>query len=99
MKTVPLPKELRALLESAEASEQDTLVLTNKNRPVAVLVSLRKVDRESAALSASPKFWRIIETARQQVREGRTTSLEEVVKKFHARVANKGVSRKRLAHR
>jgi prevent-host-death family protein len=99
MKTVPLPKELQGLLESAEASEQDTLVLTNNGRPVAVLISLRKVDRESSALSASPKFWRIIETARQQVREGRTTSLEEVVKKFRARVPSKGASRNRMAHR
>jgi antitoxin (DNA-binding transcriptional repressor) of toxin-antitoxin stability system len=99
MKTVPLPKEFRALLESAEASEQDTLVLTNKNRPVAVLVSLRRVDRESAALSASPKFWRIIETARQQVREGRTTSLEELEKKVRSASSNRGVSRKRGANR
>lgn len=82
MKTIQMPKELQALLKFAEASEQDTVVFTDKKRPVAALVSLRKVDRESLALSTNPQFWRIIETARKEIRAGRTISLEALEKKY-----------------
>lgn len=82
MKTIQMPKELQALLKFAEASDQDTVVFTDKKRPVAALVSLRKVDRESLALSTNPQFWRIIETARQEIRAGRTISLEALERKY-----------------
>jgi len=60
MKTIQMPKELQPLLKCAEASEQDTVVFTDNKRPVAALVSLRKVDRESLALSTNPQFWKIM---------------------------------------
>lgn len=82
MKTIQMPKELQALLKFAEASEQDTVVFTDKKRPVAALVSLRKVDRESLALSTNPQFRRIIETAREEIRRGRTISLEALETKY-----------------
>ena len=82
MKTIQMPKELQPLLKFAEASEQDTVVFTEKRRPVAALVSLRKVDRESLALSANPAFWRIIEAAREEVRAGQTITLEALEKKY-----------------
>jgi hypothetical protein len=37
MKTIRMPKELQALLKFAEASDQDTVVFTDKKRPVAAL--------------------------------------------------------------
>ena len=82
MKTVQMPKELQELLESAEASEQDTVVFTDKRRPVAALVSLRKVDRESLTLSTDPQFRKIIEDARDEIRHGRTVSLETLERKY-----------------
>jgi PHD/YefM family antitoxin component YafN of YafNO toxin-antitoxin module len=82
MRTIQMPKELQPLLKFAEASEQDTVVLTDKKRPVAALVSLRKVDRESLALSTNPQFLRIIQAARKEVRAGRTISLESLERKF-----------------
>ena len=82
MKTMRMPKELQPLLHFAETSEQDTVVFTEKRRPVAALVSLRKLDRESLALSTNPQFWRIIERARKQVREGRTITLEALERKY-----------------
>jgi PHD/YefM family antitoxin component YafN of YafNO toxin-antitoxin module len=82
MKTIRMPKELQPLLKFAEASEQDTVVFTDKKRPVAALVSLRKVDRESLALSTNPQFSRIIEKARNEIRAGRTISLEALERKF-----------------
>ncbi len=99
MKTMRMPKELRPLLEVAEASVPETLVLTEKRRPVAALVSLRKVDRGSLALSTNPEFWRIIETARKQIRAGKTITLEALEIKFGEPGANKRMqpTRKRAA--
>ena len=78
MKALKLPKELEPFLEAAEISKEDTLVFTKKKRPVAALVSLRNVDRESLALSTNPEFLRIIQTARKEIRAGKTTSLKEL---------------------
>ena len=93
MKTIQMPKEIRPLLKFAEGSEQDTVVFTDKERPVAALVSLRKVDRESLALSTSPQFWRIIETARSEVRAGRTISLEALERKYGMSTPNEALQR------
>ena len=95
MKTMQMPKELQPLLSFAEASEQDTVVFTEKRRPVAALVSLRKLDWESLALSKNPEFWRIIETARKQVRAGQTITLEALEKKYGVPAPNKALHRTR----
>jgi PHD/YefM family antitoxin component YafN of YafNO toxin-antitoxin module len=89
MKTIQMPKALQALLSFAEASEQDTLVFTEKRRPVAALISLRKVDRESLALSTNPVFWRIIERSRKQIRAGQTITLEAIEKKYGVSAPNR----------
>ncbi len=99
MKAMKLPKELQSLLEVAETAEEETLVFTKKKRPVAALVSLRKVDRESLALSTNPQFLRIIETARKEVRAGKTTSLEVLERKFAATAPNKRMERTRKTRR
>jgi PHD/YefM family antitoxin component YafN of YafNO toxin-antitoxin module len=95
MKAMKLPKELQSLLEVAETAEQEMLVFTKKKRPVAALVSLRKVDRESLALSTNPQFLRIIETARKEVRAGKTTSLEALERKFGVKAPNQRMERTR----
>ena len=89
MKAMKLPKELQSFLEVAETAAEETLVFTKKKRPVAALVSLRKVDRESLALSTNPLFLKIIDTARNEVRAGKTTSLESLERKFGAALPNK----------
>ena len=76
-------------MEVAEAAGEEPLVFTEKKRPVAMLVSLRKVDRESLALSTNPEFLRIIETARKEIRAGQITSLEEVERKLRGATLNK----------
>jgi len=88
MKAMKLPKELQSFLEAAEASREETLVFTEKKRPVAALVSLRRVDRESLALSTNPEFLKIIETARREIRAGKTTSLEALERKFGVAAPN-----------
>ena len=99
MKAMKLPKELQSFLEVAETTEEETLVFTEKKRPVAALVSLRKVDRESLALSTNPEFLRIIETARKEIRAGKTTSLEALERKFGVALPNKRMERTRKTRR
>ena len=99
MKAMKLPKEIQSFLDVAEAAEEETLVFTKKKRPVAALVSLRNVDRESLALSTNPQFLRIIETARTEVRAGKTISLEALQKKYGVAAPNKGMKRTRKMRR
>lgn len=99
MKAMKLPKEIQTFLDVAETVEEETLVFMKKRRPVAALVSLRKVDRESLALSTNPQFLRIIETARKEVRAGKTISLETLEKKFGVEAPNKRRERARKTRR
>ena len=99
MKAMKLPKELQSFLDVAETAAEETLVFTKKRRPVAALVSLRKVDRESLALSTNPHFLRIIKNARKQVRAGKTISLEALQKKFRLAAPNKKMERTRKTRR
>ena len=99
MKAMKLPKEIESLLDVAEAAEEETLVFTKKKRPVAALVSLKKVDRESLALSTNPQFLRIIETARKEIRAGKTVSLEALEKKYGVGAPNKRIERTRKTRR
>ncbi|MBI3683793.1 MAG: hypothetical protein HY235_25755 [Acidobacteria bacterium] len=50
---------------------------------------------ESLALSTNPQFLRIIETARNEIREGRTISLEALERKFGISPPNKALHRTR----
>lgn len=99
MKAMKLPKELQSFLDVAESAEEETLVFTKKKRPVAALISLRKVDRESLALSTNPQFLKIIESSRKQVREGKTISLEALRKKFRVVAPSKRTERTRKTRR
>lgn len=92
MKAIQLPKALQPFLEVVETGEAESLVFTENKRPVAMLVSLRKVDRESLALSTNPEFLSIMERARKEIRAGQTTSLEEIERRVkRATAPNKPV--------
>jgi len=69
-------------VEVADAAGEEAVVFMEKKRPIAMLVSLKKVDRESLALSTNPEFLRIIENARKEIRAGQSRSLEEVERKL-----------------
>lgn len=92
MKAIQLPKELQPFVDFVEAGGEEPLVFTEKKRPVAMLVSLKKVDRESLALSTSPEFLSVIAAARQEIREKKTVSLEEVEKKLKAATPHKAAA-------
>lgn len=99
MKAMKLRKEIESFLDVAEATEEETPVFTKKKRPVAALVSLKKVDRESLALSTNPQFLRIIETARKEIRAGKTVSLEALEKKYGVVAPHKKMERTRKTRR
>ncbi len=78
MKTMKLTEASRPLAEYASELDEDIVLVTGRNRPIAAVVSLRNVDREVLALSRSPRFLEIIEHSRNDFAAGRSRSLAEV---------------------
>jgi hypothetical protein len=80
-----MDKATEPLSTYAKALGDEILVLTVNDEPVVAMVSLRDLDRESLALSLSPKFMEIIEKSRRELRSGRRLSLEEMKREISAR--------------
>jgi len=79
MKTIEIDKTNGSLSSYADdLGEGEVLILTRDDQPVAAVVSLKNVDAESLALSTNLDFLRIVERSRDDVKAGRTSSLEEV---------------------
>ena len=78
MKTIKLSKASRPLAEYARELNEDIMVLTDGNMPVAAIVPLKGVDRESLALSAHPEFLNLIARSRAEFAAGQTLSLDEM---------------------
>ncbi len=100
MRTIKLSAASRPLAEYASELDEDIVLVTRGNRPIAAVVWLRNVDREVLALSRSPQFLKIIERSRRDFAAGRSRSLAEVRDLFGLRSrANKRVqpTRKRRA--
>jgi hypothetical protein len=68
----------KPLSEYAVEFDQGIVVLTADRKPVAAVVSLAGIDRESLLLSTSAEFMEIINQARQEFQSGRRISLEEM---------------------
>jgi PHD/YefM family antitoxin component YafN of YafNO toxin-antitoxin module len=83
MKTLELRKASKSLADYATNLGAESIVVTSNKKPVAALVSLKDVDRESLSLSLNPVFLRIIERARAEVRRGEVYSLEQVKREMH----------------
>ncbi len=61
-----------------KASEQGPVVVTKNGKPVAMLLSVKDEDEiERMLLAYSPKFQSILETAEQQIREGKGIKHED----------------------
>ena len=78
MKTIALSAASRPLAAYASELDDEVVLLTQRNRPVAAIVPLRNVDRESLALSTHPGFLALIERSRREVAAGKTLSFEEM---------------------
>ena len=76
--------------------KDDIVVLTDARRPVAAIVPLKDVDRESLVLSAHPEFLELIERSRAQFAAVQTLSLDEMKEAvLPKRKANRGLQRRR----
>jgi antitoxin (DNA-binding transcriptional repressor) of toxin-antitoxin stability system len=78
MKTVDLAKASKSLSAYAHDLDEEPVILTVDDEPVAALVSLKNVDRESLVLSTSPAFLRLMQAAREELASGDSGSLEEI---------------------
>jgi hypothetical protein len=88
MKTLELDKASKSLAAYATDLGLESIVLTRKRKPVAALVSLRGVDRESSSLSLDPAFMKIIRRARAEAKRGDVFSLEQVKRELLAENGN-----------
>lgn len=84
MKTIKMSRASRTLAEYAAELTDEVVVVTDRNRPVAAIVPLRGVDRESVLLSGHPEFLKIIARSRAQFRQGHTIPLAEMKAAFAA---------------
>jgi PHD/YefM family antitoxin component YafN of YafNO toxin-antitoxin module len=100
MKTIKLSSASRSLAEYAKELDDQIVVVTDRNRPVAAVVPLKNVDRESLALSSHPEFLEIVAKSRRQFAAGKTVSLEEMRRAvLPRRTANKRMERARRTRR
>jgi len=100
MKTIKLASASRSLAEYAKELDDQIVVVTDRNKPVAAVVPLRNVDRESLSLSSHPEFLEIVARSRRQFAAGKTLSLEEMRRAvFPRRAANKRMERTRKTRR
>jgi PHD/YefM family antitoxin component YafN of YafNO toxin-antitoxin module len=100
MKTIKLANASRSLAEYAKELNDQIVLVTERNRPVAAVVPLKNVDRETLALSSHPEFLKIIAKSRRQFAAGKTLSLEEMRKAvLPHRAANKRMERTRKTRR
>ena len=82
MKTIKLSEASRSLAEYAADLHGEIVVLTERNRPVAAIVPLKRSDQESVALSGHPEFLALIARSRVEFRQGQTLSLQEMRETF-----------------
>jgi hypothetical protein len=78
VKTIEISTASKTLAEYARGLRGRLVVLTQRRRPVAALVSLKNVDRETLVLSGHPEFLAIIRRARREFAAGRKLSLAEM---------------------
>jgi len=85
MRTIKLSEASRPLAEYATELDEDIVLVTQRNRPIAAVVSLKNADRELLSLNGSPTFLRIIQRSRRDFAAGRSRSLAEVRELFDLR--------------
>ena len=80
MKTIKLSNASRPLTEYAAELDDEVLVVTERNRPIAAVVPLKGVDLECLALSSHPGFLELIARSRAEIQRGQTLTLDEMKK-------------------
>jgi PHD/YefM family antitoxin component YafN of YafNO toxin-antitoxin module len=100
MKTIKLASASRSLADYAKELDDQIVIVTDRNKPVAAVVPLKNVDQESLSLSSHPEFLEIVAQSRRQFAAGKTMSLEEMRRAvLPRRTANKRMQRSRRTRR
>lgn len=89
MKRVTVGQASRSLGAYATELDDEIVVVTKGTRPLAALVPLKNVDKESLALSTHPGFLTLVRRARAEVAAGKTLSLKELRRGMGPKPANK----------
>ncbi|MCK8603309.1 hypothetical protein [Desulfoferrobacter suflitae] len=80
MKSIEISTASKPLSEYVDELGDEVLVLTSHQQPIAAIVSLKNVDKESLSLSTNAEFMAIIEKARDELKSGRKISFEDMRK-------------------
>ena len=78
MRTIEISTASKPLRDYGNDLDEEIIVLTSNERPVAAIVSLRNVDKEALSLSLNPEFIEIINKAREDFDTGRRLSFDEM---------------------
>ncbi len=78
MKTLDIKKVPASLLEYVRSLGQDPVILTLKEKPVAVLLPVKNADLETVSLSFNPEFLALIERSKRRLHTEGGLSTEEV---------------------
>jgi hypothetical protein len=78
MRTIEISTASKPLCDYANEIDEGIIVLTSNERPIAAIVSLRNVDKESLLVSSNPEFIEITNKARQDFESGRRLSFDEM---------------------
>jgi PHD/YefM family antitoxin component YafN of YafNO toxin-antitoxin module len=76
MKTVELSRATDSLASYAANVKTEPVLVTRRGKPVAAVISMIGMDRESLSLSTNPKFVAIIEKSRASRKQGTISSDE-----------------------
>jgi antitoxin (DNA-binding transcriptional repressor) of toxin-antitoxin stability system len=78
MRRIELSTASKPLSQYANELDDEIVILISEDKPVAAIVPLKNVDKESLSLSTQEMFLELINQAREEVRAGKTVSLEEM---------------------
>jgi antitoxin (DNA-binding transcriptional repressor) of toxin-antitoxin stability system len=78
MRTIEVSTASKPLADYAREVGEEIIVLTDNDKPIAALVSLENVDRESLSLSVNPQFMSIIKKAEEEFKAGKKLSFDEM---------------------
>lgn len=68
MRKIPLSKAIAPLAEYVQQVGEEPVILTDRGRPVAALLSLENADWETVTLSTHPGFLALVERSRTRQR-------------------------------
>jgi prevent-host-death family protein len=85
MMRVELSDAIAPLSDFARKARRQTVVITRRGRPVAVLRAVTKEDWEDLVVSTSPAFLRMMKRSHERFSPGSGISIEEIEREFGIR--------------